>query len=261
MTPQSYFVVGPSGRFLPTDYARGPWNIDACHAGPPTALLARASERLVPTKPLVRLSVEITRPIPMTGFSVSSEIVRDGRTVVQTRLQIHDADRSYGFGDGLHLATVDLGDVGTHTTDPPIFDTAVPGEFPFPNPHEPGGFSDSLEVRYDPRFSRGDGGETMIWARSKVPMLPDEQPSPFQRLCPMADSGNGISWHERPGRISFLNADLVVSVHRPPDGEWIGSHTVSYWEPTGVGRTDAELFDRRGPVGRAMQHLVIRIES
>jgi hypothetical protein len=51
---------------------------------------------------------------------------------------------------------------------------------------------------------------------------------------------------------------LVIALHRNPHGTWFGAHTVSFWEPNGIGRADAELFDESGPVGRAMQSLVLR---
>ena len=56
----------------------------------------------------------------------------------------------------------------------------------------------------------------------------------------------------------FVNADLTVALHRDPVGEWLGSRAVGYWEPDGIGLADALLFDDRGPVGRALQTLVLR---
>ena len=84
MSPDAYFEIEGTERFLPTAFTRGPWDVDACHAGPPTALMARASERLIEDKPLVRLVVEIRRPIPMTGFAVRSTLDRNGRVVATT---------------------------------------------------------------------------------------------------------------------------------------------------------------------------------
>ena len=34
--------------FKPTEYCRGPWDANSCHAGPPSGLIARAVEQLVP---------------------------------------------------------------------------------------------------------------------------------------------------------------------------------------------------------------------
>ncbi len=261
MEPSAYFAVAGGDTFRPTDYTRGPWSIDACHAGPPTGLMARASEMLVPDKPLIRLLVEIGRPIPMSGFRIGSVIARTGRTVTTTRIELHDDERSYARAEGLHLAEGEIGVVTSHHVDVLDPADAVPGPFPIAATHDEISFGDSLEVRYVPNMSRGTGGETFMWARSKVPLLDGEEPSPFQAICPLADSGNGISWHEGTERMAFVNADLVVAIHRPPSGDWFGSHTVSFWEPNGIGRADAELFDGSGPVGRALQNLVLRRHS
>ena len=64
--------------FRPTDYCRGPWDPNACHAGPPTGLLARASEQLVPDQQLVRLTVDLTRPIPHAGFRIDAAVDPQG---------------------------------------------------------------------------------------------------------------------------------------------------------------------------------------
>lgn len=258
MEPDAYFTVSHDGTFHPTAFSRGPWDPDACHAGPPTGLMARASELLVSDKPLVRLLVEITRPVPMSGFRIGATISRTGRTVTTTSIELHDDDRSYALARGLHLAEGDIGPVASHHAEFAGPEEAVPGLFPISPPHSQTSFAQSLNVRYVPGLSLGDGGETFMWAESKVPLIAGEEPSPFQTLCPLADCGNGISFHEGTETMAFVNADLMVSLHRPPHGTWIGSHTVSFWEPNGIGRADAELFDDTGPVGRAMQSLVLR---
>lgn len=253
----AYFQLGAGGRFIPTDYTRGPWDPRACHAGPPTGLMARASELLVTDKPLVRLLVEIARPIPMSGFRVRAAIERNGRTVTTTAIEVHDQDRSYARALGLHVAQTEV-PVSTHRVEFPPLASAVDGAFPIDLTHDMIGFDQSLRIRYAPELSQGAGGETFMWAEAKVPLLADEEPSGFQRLCPLADCGNGISWHDGTDRMSFVNVDLVVAVHRQPIGTWMGSHSVSFWEESGIGRADALLFDEHGPVGRAMQNLVLR---
>lgn len=257
MPVDAYFQHGAGGRFIPTDYARGPWDPDACHAGPPTGLMARASELLVTDKPLVRLLVELARPIPMSGFEVSAAIERNGRAVATTAIDVHDEDRSYARAFGLHVAEADVS-VSTHHVEFPPLASAVEGAFPIDVTHDLVGFDQSVRVRYAPELSQGAGGETFMWAEAKVPLLAGEQPSGFQRLCPLADCGNGISWHEGTDRMAFMNADLVVAVHRQPIGTWMASHSTSFWEQSGIGRADALLFDEDGPVGRAMQNLVLR---
>jgi hypothetical protein len=91
-----------------------------------------------------------------------------------------------------------------------------------------------------------------------VALLPDEHGSGFQRICPLADCGNAVSRNAEPERYAFMNTDLTVLLHRPPTGDWFGMDSVSRWEPTGVGISDSLLFDEHGPVGRAIQTLLIR---
>ena len=53
---------------------------------------------------------------------------------------------------------------------------------------------------------------------STAPLLPDETPSPFQRICPLADCGNAFSRHAEPVEIAFVNPDLTIALHRDPVG-------------------------------------------
>jgi len=254
---EAYFDTDDGTWFRGTDYARGPWDPRACHAGPPTGLLARALEWEIPDKALVRMLVEIARPIPLAGFRVETQQRRVGRSVATTRARILDEERVYATASALHMRTIEL---ETRTVDVPVpdFASAVPGPFPVdPAGQGEPGFGSSLEMRYDPAGSFGKGGPTTAWARCRVPLLEGEEPSPFQRLCPLADCGNGLSYNESIDRMAFINADLLISVHRPPSGEWICSRAVSFWEPTGIGLADAALFDVDGPVGRATQNLLL----
>ena len=88
------FFAAPSDRdvdgrsvewFTPTDHCRGPWDADACHAGPPTGLLVRAIERALPDVRLARITVDLAKPIPMAGFHIDVEVTRSGKTVAGTR--------------------------------------------------------------------------------------------------------------------------------------------------------------------------------
>ncbi len=253
----AYFTRQDAHWFLPTDYTRGPWDKDACHAGPPTALMARAVEALFPDLQLTRLTVELMRPIPMTGFRVQAEVRRPGRQVSLTEAEILDDDHIYARAFGMHLRILHDLAVDTAPTRVPRLQDAIPGPFPITPTHDLRAINSSFESRYDPEGSSGTGGPTTVWMRSLASILPDEEASPFQRICPLADSGNGISWNNYLDQVSFINPDLTISIHRPPDGEWLCSRVASQWHASGIGTADAELFDRHGPVGRATQNLLL----
>jgi hypothetical protein len=250
--------------FAPTDHCRGPWDPDACHAGPPSGLLVRAIERAVPEFRLARISVELAKPIPMVGFHIDAEVTRQGKNVAGTRAAIVDAEGVVRVtAVGLHVAeqhpplfagTRDNSGAAT----PRVVD-ARPGPFPIDAGRHHGrpGFSgEAVEMRYPPGEDREPGAST-VWMRTAA-LLPGEAPSPFQRICPLADCGNAFSRHAEPWEIAFVNADLTITLHRDPVGEWLGSHSVSWWQPGGVGLADALLFDDEGPVGRALQTMVLR---
>lgn len=257
-TIPAFFTSDDGEWFRPTGHCRGPWDPDACHAGPPTGLLARASERLLPEQQLVRLTVDLTRPIPHAGFSIEATVTRAGRTVSTTEMAIVDADgRRVVTARGMHVAGPHPGELPTTTYPTPSLHEARPDRFPIPEGwHALPMFSGGVEVRYPPGDSP-DPGPNRIWMRT-VPLLPDETPSPFQRMCPLADCGNAISRNADPVEHAFMNTDLTVLLHRPPVGEWLGMDSVSRWEPTGIGMSDSLLFDERGPVGRALQTLIIQ---
>ena len=134
--------------FIPSDHSRGPWDPDACHAGPPTGLLVRAMEQALPAVRLVRVTVDLTKPIPMAGFWIDTEVTRSGRTVGTTRAAIVDGEGVVRVtAAGLHLATeraplfeATLDNSGIVT---PRLADSVPGVFPVrsPFPHGLPGFS------------------------------------------------------------------------------------------------------------------------
>jgi len=258
-------VDGDDEWFVPTDHTRGPWDPASCHAGPPAGLLARAFERLVPTMRLARVTLDLTRPIPMAGFRIESEVVRAGRSVATARATIVDADGAARVtASGLYVATASdpVLDRTLGIVDTPALADAEPGDFPIaPAVDErPPGFNGAgIAVRYPP----GDGptpGPTTMWMRT-VDLLPHEPMSPFQRVCPLADCGNALSRHTEPWDVAFVNVDLTIVLHRDPVGEWIGTRVASHWQPTGVGLADATLFDDAGPVGTALQAMLLRLAA
>jgi hypothetical protein len=244
--------------FVPTDNARGPWDPEACHGGPPTGLLARALERSIPDLRLARLTVDLVRPVPMAGFAIQSEVVKAGRATGTSRAMIVDAHGAVrAVATGMHVKTSPvalfpdvLDNSGVET---PRLADAEPGAFPISRlRHDRPSFSQAVTQCYP----RGQGATT-VWMRT-IPLLPDEEPTPFQRICPLADCGNAFSRHADPGEVQFINTDLTIALHRDPVGTWLGSRAVSHWQPSGVGLADAVLFDDDGPVGRALQTLLLR---
>src|SRR5207237_1099968 len=119
-------------------------------------------------------------------------------------------------------------------------DTGRPFQFPFFN--DPVSYHAAMETR----LVRGvwGSGRAAAWMRQRMPLV-------------AADSGSGVSAAIEHARVTAINADLSVSMHRPLQGEWVGMDSLSVYEDNGVGLADTRLHDARGPIGRALQSLVV----
>ncbi len=86
-------------------------------------------------------------------------------------------------------------------------------------------------------------------------MVAGEVMSPLVRLAATCDFVNAVAsigMAPRSG-LGTINTDSTIYVHRLPVGEWIALQVERALEPTGIGVSDAVLFDREGVVGRATQ--------
>lgn len=254
----TFFSVRDTNCFVGNDAARGPWSADACHAGPVTGLVVRALEQAVTDKQLVRITMDYIRPIPMSGFRIDTEVTRSGRAATTGCATLTDASgKTCATATSLHLVTSEFDSLPTADIVGPSRESSTPGVFVVEKTrHGLPFFGNCIEVAY-PEGESNAPGPTTLWMRTP-PLLADEVPSPFQRICPLADCGNGISRNAEVTDFSFVNPDLTIILHRLPESEWLASSAVSHWEPSGVGMSQATLFDEKGPVGTASQTLLIQ---
>lgn len=251
------FFRRSGGWLAGTDAARGPWSIDACHAGPVTGALAGSAESVVSGKQLVRLTANFTRPVPMAGFRLVPELLRDGRTTAIARVDLRDRnDRSCASAECLFISE-EPNDLPSASLPVPSFETSESGHFPVTEAlHGEKMFGHFVEIRF-PEGEDGSPGPTSLWMRT--PDIVDGQAnSAYQTVCSIADCGNGISRNAEFVNTSCVNADLTLSLFRLPRSDWILSQSISFWEQNGIGMSHAMLFDREGPIGTASQSLVLR---
>ena len=72
-----------------------------------------------------------------------------------------------------------------------------------------------------------------------------------------ADFGNGLGWILPAERYLFANAAMSLHLHLPPEGEGIGEASETQADGSGAGTTLSRLYDIHGPVGVAVQSLVL----
>lgn len=260
------FYVSQGDLYAATELTRGPWDPEAQHAGAPAALIGREVERLGggriggeggPPAQVGRITYEVLRSVPIGPVRVEARIVRPGK-----RVEMFEAILSDEAGDPLMRAggwrlrtetvSIDPPETSTRRLPPPA--AGEPREF-FPTGYDVG-YHTAMEYR----FVRGafmEVGPATVWMRMAVPLVPEERPSPLQRVLIAADSGNGVSSALDWRRYLFINVDLSVHLHRLPAGEWVCLNAETFPEENGVGMADTQLLDERGQLGRAVQTLLV----
>jgi hypothetical protein len=256
---EAFFERVADERFVPTEYTRGPWDAASQHAGPPAALLGRA----VQTRPgaredmrLVRITFEIHSPVPLAPLTVTTRVLREGRSVELVEASLApDGGEEIMRARALRIRTAP----GVAPGVAPGPALAGPGQARdepfFPVPWDTG-YHTAMEAR----FTSGsflDRGPATCWLRMRVPLVAGEKTAPLDRVLVAADSGNGVSNVLDFSAHLFVNPDLTVHLHRHPAGEWVCLDARTTVDPCGVGMAETVLHDEEGPIGRGVQSLFV----
>lgn len=248
-------------RFVPSEFSRGPWRADAQHGGPPAALLARLCLPEVADDEFVaQLDVELVRPVPLTPLDWSVE-----RRAVSGRVARIDAAL---LADGEEVARASALALRTSEIDPPDWiaePEPVPDIPPVEAEVEPPRWASGAMTTYhrnavEHRFTKGtfrEPGPAVDWVRLRLPVVAGETPTGLERIAAAADFGSGVSAiYGADARFGMINANLVISLHRPLVGEWVSLDAVTHVGPQGTGVGITHLGDTQGTVGVATQSLL-----
>jgi hypothetical protein len=251
---ESFIQPLDEGRWRATVHTTGPWDARFQHGGPPSALLARAIERVAPREELTvaRLSVEILGPVPVGGLDLRASVTSRGRSV-----ELVEAVLS---ADGRDVARASAWRVLRTAADAVVPETPGPPPLPAETVDMEHDWVDGYLSAVEWRFARGhfmERGPAAAWTRMRVPLVPDEAPSPLQRVLIVADSGNGISSELNMQKWHFINPELTVHLHREPVGEWVCLDATTTISTDGVGLATSVLSDLDGPVAVGAQTLLV----
>jgi len=256
--PDAFYETA-GGQLLSTPLTRGPWDPGAQHAGPPSALLARAIELLPESErfQVGRISFEILRPVAIAPLQVVTRIVRPGRRVrlVEAELAVEGEVVMRASAWQIEIAPVELPAEATRRPPPPPAPEHGDAADFFPGARDEG-YHTAMEVSFVAgRFM--EVGPATAWLRMRVPLVAGEEPTPLQRTLVAADVGNGISSALDFRDFVFVNVELTVHLERMAAGEWIGVDAVTLPQPSGVATAESVLFDGEGRIGRAAQTLIV----
>jgi Thioesterase-like superfamily len=242
-------------RFVPTELARGPWDPNAQHGGPSGALLARLLEQhdAGPPAHVVRMTIELLRPVPMQPLELRARTLRPGKKV-----QLVEGSVLAGETEVVRATALRIRDADVEFAEPPG-DRLEPGPGALRERFENlgllnFGFAMEMSIAHG---EVGVPGPAAVWFRLAVPIVAGEETTPLMRVAAAADFGNGISGAVTWDEYLFINPDLTIYLHRLPAGEWVGLDARTWPTHEGVGVADAALYDERGRIGRSVQALLL----
>jgi len=247
-------------RFVPTPLTRGPWDPRAMHGGAPSALFTHVCEQHDPGPAafVARVTVELFRPVPLVPLTMRVRTIRPGRKVQWLEAALLDADeREMARATVLRLRSDDVDTSGAvNVVADPVPPRATgrapeavfgPGDIGYWN-------ASDVEIVAGNWMEPGPG---TAWFRLRCAVVAGESVSPAARATAVADFGSGVGNPLRYTHATGINADVTVALHRHPIGEWVCLESGAWANPHGVGLAETRLHDNHGPIGRAVQMLLI----
>lgn len=260
MSTSAFYVQdGPAEdgveRFESTVHTTGPWGEGFQHGGPPSALLARALERLPggAERTVARITVDLWGPVPVGPVAISTGVERPGRSVELVSAELTAADRVLARASAWRFPAEVTSARTAGAEMPPGPEHGHEQQRP---PSWFGGYLDAVEWRWL-QGAVLEPGPATVWMRPRIPLVEGEQTSPLQRLLACADSASGASAALDPAQWAFMNTELTVHLVRPNTGEWVCVDAETVLAGRSTGLAAARLLDADGLVGRSAQSLLV----
>jgi Thioesterase-like superfamily len=263
----SYYELLDAGdplgeRFTATDLVRSTWSAAIQHAAPVSALLVRGLERCEQRddRRLSRVLVDLLGPVPAEGdLWVRTRLDRPGKQIELLTAEMlapgpDGEPRPVARASGWRLQKLDTAEV-VHAPAPPLRPVAEARSRDMKKDWDRN-YVHSLDWRWLTKPMSEVPGES--WIKLEVDLVKGESMTRLQRLFAVADNANGIGTKLDIKTWTFLNTDLVVHIHRVPEGEWIGIRAQTNYGADGIGATIGTLFDENGAVGGIQQSVLVR---
>lgn len=238
---------GPTGGLVPNDEAASNWT----HAGrmvrgmAVSAAMARAAElAVVPADGLrpARWTVDLSRPVTMEPIELAATTLRRGRRLTLVQVDVLQDGAMAATARGLFLK------VGEPTSGERWHSDPQPPLPPvLPTPDEPRRYFSAPVGWTTTASSHHNAAPKHVWQHTQA-IVEDEEPSAFQVAAACADLAS-MTTHWGTTGLTFVNADMSLSLARLPVGREIGVVGHDRWESDGIAIGTALLQDREGVFG------------
>ena len=205
---------------------------------------------------MTRVTVDLLGAVPVAELTVTTQVLRSGRSVELVQAELSSDGRVAGRATAWRVRRADLALPAAATLPP---DDVAPPALPDAEAPRPPGWSGGYLLAMEWRVAQGaweEPGPATMWGRMRYPLVAGEEPTGWQRVLTIADSGNGISnvlsldWF-------FINTELTVHLVAEPQGEWICLDAATRVDPAGFGLASSRLFDSDRLVARGAQALYV----
>ena len=235
--------------------AQGAWNAHEQHMAPATGVMCAELEAFMPREDLRigRVGLDILGLIPLQPFSISTKVLRPGKTIELIEATMVANGRACIVARAWRMQINDTR-VIAGTEDRDIKRPEALADWTGMKQWA-GGFIESMQFKADAERRAGKGG---VWMNNDLEMVEGQATSSFVHLLGMVDTANGIVPRAKPGEWAFPNLDLHIDLLRLPQGKWLGLDTCQQYGSDGIGLTSSVLHDELGVFGRSEQILTLR---
>lgn len=243
--------------YQPTQHAQGAWNPHEQHMAPASGVITHELERFMPRDDMLigRIGLDIFGLISLTEFTVTTEMLRPGRTIELVQATLEAEGKTCIVARAWRMQTSDTSSIAgledaKAEFQPEDLDTWQ-GMLPWG-----GGYINSLTFKAAPNHRNGKG---LVWLTNDLAMVAGEEKLPLTHFIGMVDTANGVAPRlSLPPEFAFPNLDLQIHFYRLPQGKWLGIEAVQQHGSHGIGLTSSVLHDELGPFGRSEQILTLR---
>ncbi len=251
---EAFYVQLDEGTFQPTQHCEGPWDPEACHGGPPSALALHEILRHDGESGLVvaQLHIDLLGPVPLSPIDFTTRTLREGR-----RIQLVETS---GTASGRPVVNVRAWKMAVGAEGVPEIGTSA--TIPGPTTGTPGGAISSFPygAAIDWSFlegSFGEAGPSTVWATPRIPLVEEETIAPIEAAVLVADSANGISSVLPFDRYLFIPPAISTTLMRYPKEPTVAISARTQVSADGIGITRATLLDADGPFAYMQQALYV----
>ena len=260
---KSLFIV-ENNHYVPTEHAASPWGPVTIHGGASAGLMTALMEEQFQADrmQLVRLTVDLFRPVPMAPLEPRGRIIRDGKRIKLLEMSLFHEGLEICRSHGLVVEKQDvvLPAAAQLPSSPP---QAIVEAFSQPEVIGVNAINTTPGVEFPPGLHTliplkpvslhlGEG-KGCSWVRLPLNVREGIANSPLVNVATLADFANGFAQLYLNAGQGFINADLTLNLHRMPVDDWIAIDARTLAQSHGIAMVETVLYDQQGVIGRVSQ--------